>query len=208
MSGMKLYFSPGACSLSPHIALREAGLDFEIDRVDFATKKTSGGADFLAINPKGLVPTLVLDNGEVLTEGPAIVQYIADLRPDANLAPAAGSFARVRLQEALNFISTELHKPFAALFNKECPDAWKEVVKKKLGAAFAEADRILGKQPFLTGETFTVADGYLFTVSNWTRYVGMSLEPWPNLAAFAARIAERPAVHAALEAEGLLRARA
>ena len=208
MAGMKLYFSPGACSLSPHIALREAGLEFELERVDFATKKTRGGEDFMAINPKGLVPTLRLDSGETLTEGPAIVQYIADLRPDSGLAPAAGTFARYRLQEALNFISTELHKPFAALFHKECPDSWKEVVKTKLAAAFAEVDATLAKQPFLTGERFTVADGYLFTVANWTRYVGIALETWPHLAAFVGRIAERPAVHAALEAEGLLRARA
>jgi glutathione S-transferase len=208
MRGMKLYFSPGACSLSPHIALREAGLEFELSRVDFATKKTRDGEDFMAVNPKGLVPTLRLDNGEILTEGPAIVQYIADLRPESGLAPAAGTMARVRLQEALNFISTELHKGFSPLFSKDCPDAWKEVVKTKLAAAFAEVDRTLAKQPYLTGDTFTVADGYLFTVANWTKYVGLSLETWPHVAAFVARTAERPAVHAALEAEGLLRARA
>lgn len=205
---MKLYFSPGACSLSPHIALREAGLEFELSRVDFATKKTRDGEDFMAVNPKGLVPTLRLDSGEILTEGPAIVQYIADLRPESGLAPAAGTMARVRLQEALNFISTELHKGFSPLFSKDCPDAWKEVVKTKLAAAFAEVDRTLAKQPYLTGDTFTVADGYLFTVANWTKYVGLSLETWPHVAAFVARTAERPAVHAALEAEGLLRARA
>lgn len=204
---MKLYFSPGACSLSPHIALREAGLEFELSRVDFATKKTRDGEDFMAVNPKGLVPTLRLDSGEILTEGPAIVQYIADLRPESGLAPAAGTMARVRLQEALNFISTELHKGFSPLFSKDCPDAWKEVVKTKLAAAFAEVDRTLAKQPYLTGDTFTVADGYLFTVANWTKYVGLSLETWPHVAAFVARTAERPAVHAALEAEGLLRAR-
>lgn len=205
---MKLYFSPGACSLSPHIALREAGLDFELARVDFATKKTRDGEDFLAVNPKGLVPTLRLDNGEILTEGPAIVQYIADLKPESGLAPAAGTMARVRLQEALAFISTELHKSFTPLFSKDCPEAWKEVVKTKLAAAFAEVDRTLARQPFLTGDTFTVADGYLFTVASWTKYVGISLATWPHVAAFVARIAERPAVHAALEAEGLLRARA
>ena len=205
---MKLYFSPGACSLSPHIALREAGLEFELSRVDFATKKTRDGEDFMAVNPKGLVPTLRLDDGEILTEGPAIVQYIADLRPESGLAPANGTFARVRLQEALNFISTELHKGFGPLFSKELPDSWRAVVTKKLGAALAEVDTILAKQPYLTGETFTVADGYLFTVASWTRYVGIPLETWPHLAAFVARTAERPAVHAALAAEGLLRARA
>ena len=200
---MKLYYSPGACSLSPHIALREAGLEFELARVDFATKKTRDGEDFLAVNPKGLVPTLRLDNGEILTEGPAIVQYIADLKPESGLAPAAGTMARVRLQEALGFISTELHKGFSPLFSKECPPEWKTVVAAKLGQRFAEVDRRLGLHPFITGDDFTVADGYLFTVSNWAAYVNLDLSPWSNLLAFRARVGERPAVLAALEAEGL-----
>lgn len=200
---MKLYFSPGACSLSPHIALREAGLEFELSRVDFATKKTRDGEDFMAVNPKGLVPTLRLDSGEILTEGPAIVQYIADLRPESGLAPAAGTMARVRLQEALNFISTELHKGFGPLFNKQCPDEWKAVVRTQLGKRFAVVDRRLGLHPYFTGDDFSVADGYLFTVSNWAAYVALDLSPWPNLLAFRARVGERPAVLAALEAEGL-----
>lgn len=202
---MKLYFSPGACSLSPHIALREAGLDFETERVDMATKKTQGGDDFNTINPGGYVPALRLDNGEVLTEGPAIVQYIADLVPEKKLAPAAGSLERVRLQETLNFISTELHKGFSPLFRKDCPEEWKEVVRTALGRRFAALDAQLATQPFLFGEQFTVADGYLFTVLGWTRFVNYDLAPYPNLVAYQARVAARPAVHAALEAEGLLK---
>lgn len=200
---MKLYFSPGACSLSPHIALREAGLDFELERVDFATKKTRGGEDFTAINPKGYVPALRLDDGQVLTEGPAIVQYIADLAPDHKLAPPAGSLERYRLQETLNFISTELHKGFSPLFRKDCPEAWKEVVRTNLGVRFAMLDALLGKQEFVFGQQFSVADGYLFTVLGWTRFVQYDLTPYPNLIAYQARIAARPAVHAALAAEGL-----
>jgi glutathione S-transferase len=200
---MKLYYSPGACSLSPHIALREAGLDFELERVDFATKQTKRGDDYNAINPHGYVPALLLDDGELLTEGPAIVQYIADRAPERKLAPPPGSFARVRLQEALAFISTELHKGFSPLFSKECPPEWKTVVAAKLGQRFAEVDRRLGLHPFITGDDFTVADGYLFTVSNWAAYVNLDLSPWSNLLAFRARVGERPAVLAALEAEGL-----
>lgn len=202
---MKLYFSPGACSLSPHIALREAGLDFELERVDFATKITAGGDDFKAINPKSLVPTLRLDDGEVLTEGPAIVQYIADLRPEAGLAPPAGTFARYRLQEALNYISTELHKGFSPLFRANCPEEWKAVVRENLHKNFALVDATLARHPYFTGETFTVADGYLFTVLGWTRYVKLDLSAYPNIGAFLARVAERPAVDAALVAEGLKR---
>lgn len=200
---MKLYFSPGACSLSPHIALREAGLDFELERVDFATKKTRQGDDFTAISPHGYVPALRLDDGDLLTEGPAIVQWIADRVPERRLAPPPASFARVRLQEDLNFISTELHKGFGPLFNKQCPDEWKAVVRTQLGKRFAVVDRRLGLHPYYTGDDFSVADGYLFTVSNWAAYVALDLSPWPNLLAFRARVGERPAVLAALEAEGL-----
>lgn len=202
---MKLYFSPGACSLSPHIALREAGLEFQLDRVDFATKKTASGEDFKAVNPKGLVPTLRLDSGEILTEGPAIVQWIADQNPAAGLAPPAGTFARYRLQEILNYISTELHKGFSPLFSKDCPDSWKQVVRDKLGQNFALIDATLAKQPYIAGEAFTVADGYLFTVLGWTRYVNLDLSPYPNIGAYLARVGERPAVQAALVAEGLRR---
>lgn len=202
---MKLYFSPGACSLSPHIALREAGLEFELERVDFATKKTKHGEDFTAVSPNAYVPALRLDDGEVLTEGPAIVQWIADRVPERRLAPPAGTFARVRLQEDLNFISTEIHKGFSPLFNKECPDEWKAVVKTSLGKRFAVVDRRLDRHPFYTGDDFTVVDGYLFTVSNWAAFVGFDISSFHNLLAFRARVGERPAVIAALEAEGLRR---
>lgn len=202
---MKLYFSQGTCSLSPHIALREAGLEFELERVDLATKKTASGADFRAINPKGLVPTLVLDDGEILTEGPAIVQYIADLRPGSGLAPAAGTFARYHLQEALNYISTEIHKGFSPLFHRECPDVWKEVVRGNLANQFAYIEGVLAARPFFTGESFTVADGYLFTVLGWARYVKFDLSPYPHITAYQARILERPSVKEALAAERALR---
>lgn len=202
---MKLYFSPGACSLSPHIVMREAGLDVELIRVDMATKKTADGEDFTAINPHGFVPALRLDDGHVLTEGPVIIQYLADRVPDHKLAPAAGTFERLRLQETLAFISTELHKGFSPLFNKECPDAWKQVVKATLARRFTGLDATLTDQPFLLGQQFTVADAYLFTILNWTKFVGIDLAPYTHLVAFQARVAARPAVQAALEAEGLLK---
>ena len=202
---MKLYYAPGACSLAPHIVAREAGLALDIERVDLKNRTTESGQSFAAINPKGYVPALRLDNGEVLTEGPAIVQYIADLAPEKQLAPAAGTFERVRLQEVLNFISTELHKGFSPLFRKECPEEWKEVVRANLGRRFADLDAQLGARQFLLGDRFTIADGYLFTVLGWTRFVNYDLAPYPNLVAYQQRVAARPAVHAALEAEGLIK---
>jgi glutathione S-transferase len=198
---MKLYFSPGACSLSPHIALREAGLEFELEKVDFATKKTSSGADFLAINRKGYVPALDLGGGQVLTEGPAIVQFIADQKPESKLAPAVGTPARYRLQETLNFISTELHKGFSPLFNPKTPDEYKAIAKENLAKRFNVLAKDLESQPYLMGDTFTVADAYLFTVLQWTHFVKIDLTPWPALVAFMARVGERPAVKAAIEAE-------
>lgn len=203
---MKLYYSPGACSLAPHIALRESGLAFELDRVDFATKRTASGADFNAINPKSQVPTLGLDDGQILTEVAAVLQYIADLAPAANLAPAPGGLARARLQETLNQIATEIHKGFSPLFSKECPDAWKAVVLGKLQQQFAAVDATLATRPFFAGDTFSVADAYLFTVLGWTRFLKLDLAPYPHVVAYLARIAERPAVQAALVAEGLRRA--
>jgi glutathione S-transferase len=199
---MKLFFSPGACSLSPHIALREAGIDFQLDRVDFKTGTTSNGAVFKAINPKGYVPALQLDNGELLTEGPAIVQYVADQAPNRELAPVPGSFSRARLQEWLNFISTELHKSFSQLF-RPLPAESKEVARKQLQRWFAWLDEELADRPYLMGDSFSVADGYLFTVLRWGGYVELPLDPWLNLQAFQARVAARPGVQAALRAEGL-----
>jgi glutathione S-transferase len=198
---MKLYFSPNACSLSPHIALREAGLPFELDRVNFGTKKTKTGEDFLAINPKGYVPTLKLDDGQVLTEGPAIVQYIADRKPESGLAPAAGTLERYRLQEWLNYISTELHKSFSPLFNPKTPAETKQLVKDQLATKFGFISKKLEAHPFLMGDKFTVADGYLFTVLRWTKFVDIDLSQWPVLTAYAARISDRPAVREALAAE-------
>lgn len=200
---MKLYYSPGACSLSPHIVLCEAGLAHELIKVDLKTKKTEFGDDFTAINPKGYVPTLALDDGEVLTEGPAIVQYLADRAPAAGLAPSAGTLARVRLQEWLNFIASELHKGFSPLFRNP-PAEWQETVRAGLAARFAWLAPILARQPYLMGENFSVADAYLFTILNWAKWVKLDLGEWPALGAYSARVAARPGVQKALKTEGLL----
>jgi glutathione S-transferase len=197
-----LYYSPGACSLSPHIALCEAGLPFELRRVDLAAKKTDDGKDFLAVNADGYVPVLQLDDGQMLTEGPAIVQYIADRAPDKRLAPANGTLARYRLQSALNFISTELHKSFSPLFNKAASVDAKETARATLTARLGHLhDRLTGD--FLVDDQFTVADGYLFTVLSWSPHVKFDLAAWPKLLAYQARIAARPAVQRALKEEGL-----
>jgi glutathione S-transferase len=202
---MKLYYSPGACSLSPHIVLREAGLSFEIEKVDLRTKKTESGKDFTAINPKGYVPALQLDDGSLLTEGPAIVQYIADKAPQSKLAPAHGTMERYRLQELLNFISTEIHKGFSPLFNPSYPEEVKKTFRENLGKRFDNLNGPLEKGPFLMGEQFTVADAYLFTVLNWCQWVNIDLSKWPVLQAYQGRVAARPHVQAALKAEGLLK---
>ena len=198
---MKLYFAPDACSLSPHIVLRELGLNFEAVKVDTKSKKTAAGGDFLAINPKGYVPVLELDNGERLTEGPAIVQYLADQKPEAKLAPANGTFERARLQEMLNFITSELHKSYSPLFNAAMPDEAKAQFKDKLTLRYAYIDKILAKQDFVLGAQFGVADAYLFTVTRWAKFVGLDLSQFAALAKYMARVEARTAVHAALEAE-------
>jgi glutathione S-transferase len=200
---LKLYFAPGACSLSPHIVLRESGLDFTLERVDLGAKKTQTGADFLKINPKGYVPTLVLEDGQVLTEGPAIVQYLADKRPATNLAPPNGSFERSRLQEMLNFITSEIHKGFSPLFNPKVPDEYKTIVRDNLFKRFDNLEAHLTGREYLVGNGFTVADAYAFTVLNWTHFVKIDLGKWPNLKAYYARIAARPKVQEAMKAEGL-----
>ena len=202
---MKLYYSTGACSLSPHIALREAGLPFTLEHVNLRTKAMTSGGDFFSVNAKGYVPALQLDDGSVLTEGPAIVQYIADQAPDKKLAPAAGTLERYRLIEWLNYISTELHKSFSPLFNPATPDDKKAEQRALLGKKFDYLTTRLGEQSYLMGEQFTVADGYLFTVLNWCRLTGIDLAQWPVLKTFTERVAARPAVHAALEAEGLIK---
>lgn len=202
---MKLYYSPGACSLSPHIVAREAGLDVAIERVSLAKKTTESGTDFNTINPKGYVPTLQLDSGDILTEGPAIVQYLADQKPASGLAPANGTIERYRLQEWLNFISTELHKGFSPLFNPKTPAEYKEMVKERLASHFDYLTQQLSGKQYLTGDSFSVADAYLFTVLNWTKMVQIDLSRWPILKEYQGRVAARPAVHSALKEEGLLK---
>ena len=201
----KLYYSPGACSLSPHIALREAGLPFDLVLASTKTKKLADGTDFYTINPKGSVPVLELADGQHLTEGPAIVQYIADLAPASQLAPAAGTMARYRLMEWLNFITSELHKGFSPLFNPAMPEEAKVLSRAKLTERLTWVDTQLEGKSFLLGDTFTVADGYLFTVANWGKFVGVDITPMKTLSAFMGRVAARPAVQAALKAEGLLK---
>jgi glutathione S-transferase len=202
---MKLYYAPGACSLSPHIVLIEAGLPFTLEKIDFATKKTTAGADYLTVNSKGAVPALQLDDGRVLTEGPAIVQYLADLKPDSGLAPRAGTFERYQLMEILNYITSELHKGFGPLFNPKISADWKASTLLNLDKKFAWLSSFLGNKTYLMGTTFTVADAYLFTVLSWSSHVGIDLAPWPVLTAYQARVAQRPKVQQALREEGLLK---
>ena len=201
---MKLYYSPGACSLSPHIALREAGLTFTLEKVDLKTKKLAGGGDYLAVNAKGYVPALQLDDGSILTEGPAIVQYIADQKPQSALAPAAGTVERYRLAEWLNFITSEIHKSYSPLFNPDAAPAWKEAARANIAKRLDVIERHLDGRTYLLGERFTVADGYLFTVLNWSGWTKFDLSKWPRVQAYLARVAERPKVREALAAEGLL----
>jgi len=202
---MKLYYSPGACSLSPHIVSRELGMAVELKKVNTKDKTIEGGGDFRKVNPKGYVPALELDNGQVLTEGPAIVQYLADQKPDAGLAPKNGSIERYRLQEWLNFITSELHKGFTPLFKPNTPEDYKPVAKENVSARLDWLDQQLAGKDYLTGKGFTVADAYLFTVVNWTKFVGIDLAKWPNLSAYVARVAARPKVQEALKAEGLVK---
>jgi glutathione S-transferase len=200
---MKLYYSPGACSLSPHIVLREGGFDFQLERVNLKTGQTETGRDYKTVNPLGYVPALELDDGEVLTEGPAIVQYLADRVPEKRLAPPAESLARYRLMAWLNFISTELHKGFGALFNPAFPEEARAIVRAQLERRIGETERRLAGKPYILGEEFSVADAYLFTVLGWGKYVGLDLAPWPGLIDYLGRVAARPSVAAALKAEGL-----
>ena len=202
---MKLYYSPGACSLSPHIALREAGLAFTPVQASTKTKQLADGTDFNTINAKSQVPVLEFDDGSRLTEGPAIVQYIADQVPDKKLAPANGTRERYRLQEWLNFITAELHKVFTPLFNADMPEQAKALFRAKLAERLQWVDGQLAGKDYLMGEGFTVADGYLFVVANWGQHVGVDIKPYAHLGAFMQRVAARPAVQAAMKAEGLLK---
>jgi glutathione S-transferase len=201
---MKLYYFPGACSLSPHIVALEAGIPLQLEKTDIKTKLTESGEDFERINPKGYVPTLVLDNGEVLTEGTAIVQYLADLKPESGLAPANGTLPRYRLQEMLGYINSELHKNYSSLFNPDTPETARAERKAYLLRRYQFIKNTLAKQPWLLGEQFTAADVYLFTITSWAGHVGLDLSRFTALAAFQQLVASRPAVQAALEAEGLL----
>jgi glutathione S-transferase len=201
---LKLYYTPGACSLSPHIALREAGLAFDLVKVDLAAKKLDGGADYLAINTKGYVPALGLDDGQVLTEGAVIVQYVADQKPESRLAPKAGTLARVRLQEWLHFIATELHKGFGPINNPKSNPELKQFFRQRLDARFQILASALEKREFLLEDGFSVADGYAFyTLRSLRRLDAAALEQSTVLKPYYDRIAARPAVRAALEAEGL-----
>ena len=201
---MKLYYATGTCSLSPHIVAREAGIDLTLEKVDLTTKKTSSGRDYLAINPKGYVPALELDDKRVLTEGPAIVQYLADQKAESGLAPRAGTFERYQLQEWLNFVSTELHKSFGPLFNPATPEDYKPVARDLIAKKFAYIDAHLGKSgPFLLGAQFTVADAYLFVMTLWSNFLKIDVAQWPNLKAYAERVGGRPGVREALKEEGL-----
>ncbi|MGO4735223.1 glutathione transferase GstA [Bosea sp. 2KB_26] len=202
---MKLYYAPGACSLSPHIALREAGLPFTLEKVDTKTRTTETGTDFTTVNPRGYVPALQLDSGEVLTEGAAIVQYIADLKPETELAPKAGTLARARLQEELNFIASELHKAFGPLFSTTIGDDARREAKEKVARRFGDVEQKLSDgRPYLLGETFSVADAYLFVVTNWANHTGVALDAWPKLQAFMQRLTGRNTVRQAMQAEGLI----
>ena len=203
---MKLYYSPGACSLAPHIVLNESGLAFETVRADLkAHKLAADGSDYYAVTSKGQVPLLELDGGERLSEGPAIVQYIADKVPAKNLAPANGTMARYRLQEWLNFVTSELHKGIGGLFNPAMPEEGKAVIRARATSKLQWVDQQLEGKQYLMGDAFTIADAYLFTITNWTGHTGIDISGMKNLNAFQARMAARPAVQAALKTEGLLK---
>jgi glutathione S-transferase len=203
-SAMKLYFSPGSCSLSPHIVLREAGVRFDLEQVDNREKKTKSGEDYWKVNPKGQVPLLVLDDGSKLTEGAVIVQYVADKNPAAGLVPAPGSMERYRVQEWLNFIGSELHKTFGPIFRPTTPEAFKVISKENLAKRFDYLNAELAGRPYVEGETFTIADAYLYTVLRWTSRIEMDLGKWPHLRGFMDRVGARPKVQEALKAEGLV----
>jgi glutathione S-transferase len=201
---MKLYYFPGACSMAAHVALREAGLKFDMEKVDLmGGHKTESGADFRTINPKGYVPALQLDNGELLTEVGVVLQYIADQKPESGLAPAAGSMPRYRLMEMLNFISTELHKNFGPLFNPAATDDAKQAAVEAIGKRMGYIDQQLAGKQYLLGDTFTVADCYFGTVLGWCQYAKLDLSAWPNIGAYAGRLMGRPAVQETMKAEGL-----
>lgn len=201
---MKLYYARGTCSLAPHIVLHELGVPFDTEAVNHREKKTASGGDYRAINPKGYVPTLQLDDGEYLSEAAVVLQYLADRRPELGLIPPANSMQRYRVLEWLQFIATELHKSYSPLFNPTAPEEYKEIARQKIIERLQFIDPLLSRQDYLMGSHFTVADAYLFVVVRWSPTVGIDLAPVPHIAAFQLRVLERPAVQAALRAEGLL----
>lgn len=201
---MKLYYSPGSCAMSPHIVLSETGAAYTLERVDLATKTTETGRPLSEINPQDAVPVLALDNGDTLTEGAAIVQYVADQHPEAGLLPPPGSLARAKVQQWLNYIATEMHKAHVPLFKADYPAASKEIALANINRAYAFVSAALADQPYLTGSAFTVADAYLFTIVNWHKFIGLDLAPWPTLVAYQQKVAARPAVEKAMREEGLL----
>ncbi len=202
---MKLYYAPGACSLSPHIVARELGIPVELRKVNTKDKTIEGGGDYWKVNGRGYVPALELDNGGILTEGPAIVQYLADQKPAAGLAPKSGTFERYRLQEWLNFLTSEIHKGFSPLFRPNTPEEYKKIAKENIAARFDWLDKQLAGKDYLMGKTFTVADAYAFVLIGWSKFQGIDLARWPNLAAYHERVGLRPKVQEALQAEGLLK---
>jgi glutathione S-transferase len=203
---MKLYYAPGACSLAPHIILRELGKKFDLEKVDLGAKKTELGSDFKKINSKGYVPTLELNSkGDVLTEVSTILQYLADKAEATKLLPKAGTMARYRAMESLNFVASELHKGIGGLFNPAMPAEGKKAITDRVTVRLAWLDNLLKSQNFMTGKSFGVADAYAFTVINWCNMVGIDLSQWKNIGAFMARVGARPAVQAALKAEGLIK---
>jgi glutathione S-transferase len=201
---MKLYYSPGACSLSPHIVARELGIKVDLQKVNTKDKSMEGGGDFWQVNAKGYVPTLELDDGQKLTEGPAIVQYLADKKPDAGLAPKNGTIERYRVQEWLNFLTSEVHKQFSPLFRPNTPEDYKPIAKENIAKRFDYLDQHLKGKDYLMGKQFTVADAYLFVLTNWTKPTQIDLARWPNLQAYNKRVAARPKVKEAMQAEGLI----
>ena len=200
---MKLFYAPGACSMAVHIALNEVGLQYELEKVDLATKKTESGINYLEVNANGYVPALQLDNGENLTEVSALLQYIADNNPDKKLLPPVGDASRYRVLEIMNFVSAELHKNFSPLFNPASTDDIKASTLELIGKRFSYIDKHLTNRQYLTGDQFTIADAYLTTVLGWTTFLQMDLSPWPNVASYMGKVMSRPSVQATLKAEGL-----
>jgi glutathione S-transferase len=200
---MKLYYAPGACSMAPHIVLREAGFKFDLEKVDIPNKKTEGGDDFWKINPKGYVPALRLDDGQVLTEVGVICQYLADQKPESGLAPKLGTMERYRLMETVNFTATEVHKQIGALFNPMMTPVMKEVQRGTIERRFNALEKSLEGKQYAMGDKFSVGDAYLFTVLNWTNLHKIDLGKWPNIKSYMGRVGARPAVQETLKAEGL-----